>query len=291
MPVWMSHGVRGDFTDYRGKSIVKGRSHWHFSVFATGALPYFERTEEFCDAFGSFLDGLDRPWAGPEPASRRAGAGRPQRESRQGVEGRADVADADRARARAPCPVERAAASAGSTQRRKPSLRASASRSSALPTARTSPARPTSPKQSVCGSTGRPRADEATAASHAEVARRLRQPHAAGDVDEDVLAEHVDAGAPLDHGEQQRHAVGVDAERGAPRHAGRVRDERLDLDEDRPRALDATPHRPSRARRAAARRRNSAEGFCTSPRPSARISKTPISFVEPKRFLVVRRMR
>lgn len=55
MPVWMSHGVRGDFTDYRGKVIVEARPNWHFSVFPTGALPYFEVPGEFCQAFDRFL--------------------------------------------------------------------------------------------------------------------------------------------------------------------------------------------------------------------------------------------
>ena len=31
-PVWMSHGVRGDFVDYRGKSLVEGRPNWRFEV-------------------------------------------------------------------------------------------------------------------------------------------------------------------------------------------------------------------------------------------------------------------
>lgn len=55
MPVWMSHGVRGDFTDYRGKAIVEGRPNWHLHVFPTGALPYFEVPREFCEAFDRFL--------------------------------------------------------------------------------------------------------------------------------------------------------------------------------------------------------------------------------------------
>jgi hypothetical protein len=55
MPVWMSHGVRGDFTDYRGKVIVEGRPNWRFSVFPTGALPYFEKTQDFCAAYDQFL--------------------------------------------------------------------------------------------------------------------------------------------------------------------------------------------------------------------------------------------
>lgn len=57
MPVWMSHGVRGDFTDYRAKSIVEGRANWHFSVFQTGALPYFEVPMAFCSAYDDFLAG------------------------------------------------------------------------------------------------------------------------------------------------------------------------------------------------------------------------------------------
>jgi hypothetical protein len=55
IPVWMSHGVRGDFTDYRGKVIVEARPNWRFSVFPTGALPYFEVPGDFCTAYDRFL--------------------------------------------------------------------------------------------------------------------------------------------------------------------------------------------------------------------------------------------
>jgi hypothetical protein len=54
-PVWMSHGVRGDFTDYRGKAIVQGRANWRFSVLPTGALPYFELPGPFFAEYDSFL--------------------------------------------------------------------------------------------------------------------------------------------------------------------------------------------------------------------------------------------
>ena len=54
-PVWMSHGVRGDFTDYRGKVIVADRPNWQFSIFPTGALPYFEVPERFCADCDRFL--------------------------------------------------------------------------------------------------------------------------------------------------------------------------------------------------------------------------------------------
>ena len=59
LPVWMSHGVRGDFTDYRGKTIVEHRPNWSFTVFPTGALPYFEVPERFCEAFDNFLSLTD----------------------------------------------------------------------------------------------------------------------------------------------------------------------------------------------------------------------------------------
>nr|MCU0869299.1 alpha/beta hydrolase [Burkholderiales bacterium] len=60
-PVWMSHGVRGDFTDYRGTSIVEGRPNWCFTVFDTGALPYFEIPDAFNHAFDAFLAGRPLP--------------------------------------------------------------------------------------------------------------------------------------------------------------------------------------------------------------------------------------
>lgn len=55
MPVWMVHGVRGDFTDYRHKSAYAGRSNWKFDVMPTGALPYFERLDEFVALYDAFL--------------------------------------------------------------------------------------------------------------------------------------------------------------------------------------------------------------------------------------------
>ena len=56
LPVWMSHGTRGDFTDYRSKTIVDQRPNWQFTVFQdTGALPYFEIPTEFCAAYDEFL--------------------------------------------------------------------------------------------------------------------------------------------------------------------------------------------------------------------------------------------
>ncbi len=55
LPVWLSHGVRGDFTDYRLKGPLLQRPQWLGQVFATGALPFFELPAEFCAAYDQFL--------------------------------------------------------------------------------------------------------------------------------------------------------------------------------------------------------------------------------------------
>jgi hypothetical protein len=54
-PVWMSHGVRGDFTDYRGRRIVEGRPNWRFTTYPTGALPHFEVPAAFTRDYDAFL--------------------------------------------------------------------------------------------------------------------------------------------------------------------------------------------------------------------------------------------
>ena len=54
-PLWLSHGVRGDFTDYRYQEHFANRANWSFTQFETGALPQFERTAEFVAAYDAFL--------------------------------------------------------------------------------------------------------------------------------------------------------------------------------------------------------------------------------------------
>ncbi|MBN8495170.1 MAG: alpha/beta hydrolase, partial [Burkholderiales bacterium] len=54
-PVWMCHGTRGDFVDYRGKTLVQGRPNWRIQVFETGALPHFEVPQAFHAAYDAFL--------------------------------------------------------------------------------------------------------------------------------------------------------------------------------------------------------------------------------------------
>lgn len=55
LPVWVAHGVRGDFTNYRRKSLFARRPNWSFTVFQTGALPYFEVGERFVAGYDAFL--------------------------------------------------------------------------------------------------------------------------------------------------------------------------------------------------------------------------------------------
>ena len=54
-PVWVAHGVRGDFTDYRGLDLVRDRSNWRIDVLPTGALPHFEVPQDFMARYDAFL--------------------------------------------------------------------------------------------------------------------------------------------------------------------------------------------------------------------------------------------
>jgi pimeloyl-ACP methyl ester carboxylesterase len=55
-PVWLAHGVRGDFTDYSGTQKLAARPRRELRVFETGGIPYFERPEEFFAAYDGFVE-------------------------------------------------------------------------------------------------------------------------------------------------------------------------------------------------------------------------------------------
>ncbi len=55
MPVWMAHGVRGDFVDYGEKRLVERLPNWKIDVFQTGAMPHFERPADFIGVYEAFL--------------------------------------------------------------------------------------------------------------------------------------------------------------------------------------------------------------------------------------------
>jgi pimeloyl-ACP methyl ester carboxylesterase len=61
LPVWMSHGVRGDFVDYSNKTVVEGRANWTIDVFQTGAMPHFEAREAFLRSYDAFLARAEAP--------------------------------------------------------------------------------------------------------------------------------------------------------------------------------------------------------------------------------------
>lgn len=58
MPVWLAHGTRGDFRDFRGAAWTRSRSNWNVLAFDSGALPHFEQTDRFCRAYECFLSGI-----------------------------------------------------------------------------------------------------------------------------------------------------------------------------------------------------------------------------------------
>lgn len=59
LPCWLVHGVRGDFTDFSGAKALAERANWRVTSMDTGALPYFERPEQFVEAYDDFLRAAD----------------------------------------------------------------------------------------------------------------------------------------------------------------------------------------------------------------------------------------
>jgi pimeloyl-ACP methyl ester carboxylesterase len=55
LPTLSVHGDRGDFVDYRGEDVVRGRPNWSFATLRTGALPWFERPDDFFSVHEAFL--------------------------------------------------------------------------------------------------------------------------------------------------------------------------------------------------------------------------------------------
>ena len=56
LPVFMVHGSRGDFVDYRYVGEVVGRSNWTTLRLPTGAFPHFERPGAVTTAYTAFLE-------------------------------------------------------------------------------------------------------------------------------------------------------------------------------------------------------------------------------------------
>lgn len=56
-PVWVVHGVRGDFVDYRGLHLLATRPNWSVEVMPTGALPHFEMPAQFIERYERWAAG------------------------------------------------------------------------------------------------------------------------------------------------------------------------------------------------------------------------------------------
>jgi pimeloyl-ACP methyl ester carboxylesterase len=63
LPVWVVHGTRGDFTDYRALDLVRDRPNWQVTVMQSGAMPYFEDIDGFMAAYRAFEDQACNPLA------------------------------------------------------------------------------------------------------------------------------------------------------------------------------------------------------------------------------------
>ena len=69
LPVWVVHGTRGDFTDYRALDLVRDRPNWQVTVMQAGAMPYFEDIAAFMASYRAFLtQGAKRLRSQPESA-------------------------------------------------------------------------------------------------------------------------------------------------------------------------------------------------------------------------------
>lgn len=53
-PVWVVHGTRGDFTDYRRLARMAGRPNWRVDVLDSGAMPHFEPASGFVERFDAW---------------------------------------------------------------------------------------------------------------------------------------------------------------------------------------------------------------------------------------------
>jgi hypothetical protein len=51
----MTQATRGDFSDFSEAGAVTSRPNWRVQRFETGALPHFERSDEFLAAYEEFL--------------------------------------------------------------------------------------------------------------------------------------------------------------------------------------------------------------------------------------------
>ena len=54
LPVWMVHGIRGDFVDYHLKKRVESLENWVLEILPTGAFPHFENLDITISSYRAF---------------------------------------------------------------------------------------------------------------------------------------------------------------------------------------------------------------------------------------------
>ena len=118
---------------------------------------------------------------------------------------------------------------------------------------------------------------------HGEVRRRLGNAQPARDIEIDVAPAERDPGPRLQHGQHHGEPSGVPADDGPARRAGGGRaDQRLDFDQQRPRALHARKDRRAGERGTVLPVPEEKRGGVGDlARPRSVISNTPISSVAP----------
>ena len=189
------------------------------------------------------------------------------------------------------CSVPCADVPAGTSTLRSPSFAHSSSRRSACAAGRRRPVRPISPNAAVARAHGHAPRGRGDRERDREVGARLVDAHAAGDVDEDVgRAERDAARDARARRRSSRAACGstpVPTRRGIARSVGATSAWISSRIGRVPSSAQATAAPTSPA----TLRPKSSDGSGTPTRPAPVISKTPSSFVEPKRFFAARRMR
>jgi pimeloyl-ACP methyl ester carboxylesterase len=60
LPVWLAHGTRGSFSDFREAGWTMTRPNWELTAFETGAFPHFQAPEAFMPRLDRFLDALPK---------------------------------------------------------------------------------------------------------------------------------------------------------------------------------------------------------------------------------------
>ena len=142
-------------------------------------------------------------------------------------------------------PADRVAvvADGGASACVKPRRAASSSRRSSCGTARISPPRPTSPTATVPPTTGCLRRALPTASTSARSTPRLGDAEPAGDARVHLGLRRADASVLVEHRQHHREARRIDARRRPSRRQAVGHDQRLNLHEQRARALEHHRHR------------------------------------------------